>query len=99
MEYFLIHLKIEVKNICPICKSENVIKWTKRQTENRGIIQRYKCKPCNKTFTLDDGFFRMRNAPQKVTCAITYFTEEFLQEKFRNISKHFILIIQTTLLF
>ncbi len=60
----------EKKIICPKCGSQNVIKWTKRTTQNRGLIQRYKCKDCGKTFTLDDGFFRMRNAPQKVTCAI-----------------------------
>ena len=58
---------------CPQCKSENVIKWCKRKTENRGLIQRYKCKDCEKYFILDDGFFRMRNAPQKVTCAIDLF--------------------------
>ena len=61
------------KIICPICKSENTIKWTKRQTQNRGLIQRYKCKDCNKTFTIDDGFFRMRNHPKKITCALDLF--------------------------
>ena len=36
---------IMVQNIqCPECKKESVIKWTKRKTENRGLIQRYKCK-------------------------------------------------------
>ena len=64
---------ISNKIICSHCKSENIIKWTKRKTENRGLIQRYKCNTCNKTFTLDDGFKRMRNAPQKITCAIDLF--------------------------
>ncbi|MCX6742462.1 MAG: hypothetical protein NTX24_04820 [Candidatus Pacearchaeota archaeon] len=61
------------KIICRFCKSENTIKWTTRKTENRGLIQRYKCKDCNKTFTLDDGFFRMRNSPQKITQAVDLF--------------------------
>lgn len=61
------------KVICRFCKSENTIKWTKRKTENRGLIQRYKCKSCGKYFTLDDGFFRMRNAPQKITQAVDLF--------------------------
>ena len=65
--------KQEVKNICPICKSEKVIKWTKRQTQNRGLIQRYKCKGCGKTFVLNDGFFRMRNNAQKITSSIDLF--------------------------
>lgn len=64
---------ISNKIICSHCNSENITRWTKRQTENRGLIQRYKCKDCNKTFTLDDGFFRMRNTPQKVTCALDLF--------------------------
>jgi len=63
----------EKKVICRFCKSQNTIKWTTRKTENRGVIQRYKCKDCNKTFTLDDGFFRMRNSPQKITQAVDLF--------------------------
>ncbi len=61
------------KILCPNCNSVNIIKWCKRKTENRGEIQRYKCKDCGKYFTLDDGFFRMRNAPQKITQSIDLF--------------------------
>jgi putative transposase len=61
---------MENKIKCQKCSSENVIKWTTRKTQNRGLIQRYKCKDCDRTFVIDDGFFRMRNAPTKVTCAI-----------------------------
>jgi len=82
--------KGEVKKICPNCESSNVIKWTKRKTQNRGLIQRYKCKDCNKTFTIDDGFFRMRNHPNKITCAIDLSYKEFQQEKCRSIFRHFI---------
>jgi transposase-like protein len=78
--------KQEVKNICPICKSKNIIKWTKRKTENRGLIQRYKCNTCNKTFTLDDGFFRMRNTPKKITCAIDLF---YRGVSTRKVQEHF----------
>lgn len=78
--------KTEVKNICPICKSENVIKWTKRKTQNRGLIQRYKCKDCNKYFTIDDGFFRMRNNPKKITCAIDLF---YRGVSTRKVQEHF----------
>jgi len=78
--------EIEVKNICPNCKSENVIKWTKRKTQNRGIIQRYKCKDCGKYFTKDDGFFRMRNNPQKITCALDLF---YRGVSTRKVQEHF----------
>ena len=55
----MIQVNKEEKNkiICPICKSEKVIKWTKRQTQNRGLIQRYKCKGCGKTFVLNLLFY------------------------------------------
>ena len=76
----------EVKNICPICKSENTIKWTKRKTQNRGLIQRYKCKDCNKTFTIDEGFFRMRNHPKKITCALDLF---YRVVSTRKVQEHF----------
>jgi transposase-like protein len=61
------------KVLCPNCSSANTIKWCKRKTQNRGLIQRYKCKSCNFYFTLDDGFYRMRNTPQKVTQAVDLF--------------------------
>lgn len=58
---------------CPICKSNSIKKDGKRKTENRGLIQRYKCKECSHRFVIDDGFFRMRNNPQKITCALDLF--------------------------
>ena len=79
--------KQEVKKvICPNCNSTNVIKWTKRKTQNRGIIQRYKCKDCGKYFTIDDGFFRMRNNPKKITCAIDLF---YRGVSTRKVQEHF----------
>jgi len=64
---------METKIICSMCKSENIKKDGKRKTENRGLIQRYKCLECNKRFVLDDGFFRMRNSPQKITQSVDLF--------------------------
>ena len=78
--------KTEVKNVCPFCKSENCIKWTKRKTQNRGLIQRYKCKDCNKTFVIDDGFYRMRNHPKKITCAVDLF---YRGVSTRKVQEHF----------
>jgi len=64
----------EWKNIaCSNCNSNDIIKWCKRKTHNRGLIQRYKCKSCNSYFTIDDGFFRMRNTPQKISQSIDLF--------------------------
>jgi len=64
------------KNIsvsCPKCNSKNTIKRGKRKTQNRGLIQRYSCQDCNKRFVEDNGFYRMRNNPKKITCALDLF--------------------------
>lgn len=74
------------KIICPECKKENIKKDGKRKTENRGLIQRYKCKECFHRFILDDGFKRMRNEPQKITCAIDLF---YRGVSTRKIQEHF----------
>jgi len=64
----------EVKKvICPNCKSRKTKKRGFRQTENRGKIQRYFCNECKKSFVIDNGFFRMRNNPQKITLSIDLF--------------------------
>jgi transposase-like protein len=60
------------KIICPKCKSKEIIKWGKRKTENRGKIQRYCCKSCSETF-INDSFWKMKNSPQKITCALDLF--------------------------
>lgn len=61
------------KYLCPKCNSKKVIKRGKRQTENRGLIQRYSCKECSHRFVIDDGFFRMRNNNKKVTLCMDLF--------------------------
>lgn len=58
---------------CPNCKTQNIKKDGKRKTENRGLIQRYKCLECSKRFIQDDGFFRMRNSPLKITQSVDLF--------------------------
>jgi transposase-like protein len=63
----------EKKVCCPKCNSEKIIKRGKRKTENRGLIQRYGCLDCKKRFVVDDGFFKMKNSPQKVTLCLDLF--------------------------
>lgn len=67
----------DFKNVsvhCPFCKSKRLIKRGLRKTENRGKIQRYSCKDCKRRFVENDGFYRMRNSPLKVTgCLDMYF--------------------------
>jgi len=64
---------MKYKITCSECNKDNTIKWCKRKTQNKGLIQRYKCKDCNKFFTLDDGFKRMRNSSNKITLCLDLF--------------------------
>jgi len=61
------------KIVCPDCKAENIKKDGLRITEDRGLIQRYKCLECSHRFIQDDGFYRMRNNPQKITQSVDLF--------------------------
>lgn len=71
--------------LCTKCKGKNVKKNGARATENRGKIQRFKCKDCGFRFVKDDGFYRMRNSPQKITlCLNLYFSGVSL----RKIQEH-----------
>lgn len=65
--------KMKEKIKCPHCNGENIVRRGQRQTQNRGIIQRYGCQDCEKRFVVDDGFFKMKNAPQKVTLCLDLF--------------------------
>ena len=79
-QYPIVHMKYKnnkqtkyKKLSCPICKSNLIIKKGFRKTENRGLIQRFSCKNCSYRFVIDDGFFRMRNNPQKIIYALDLF--------------------------
>ena len=81
------------KNVsCPKCKSEKIIKRGKRATENRGLIQRYGCKDCNKRFVVDNGFWKMKNNPKKVTLCLDLFykgvSTRHVQEHFKAFYPH-----------
>jgi transposase-like protein len=77
---------------CPNCASESIIKRGQRKTQNRGLIQRYSCQDCDKRFVVDDGFFKMKNSPQKVTFCIDLFyrgvSTRQIQEHLQAFSPH-----------
>lgn len=76
------HKNLSVK--CCFCKSQNYAKWGKRKTAHRGFIQTYKCRDCNKRFTNDEGFYRMRNPEDKITQAIDLYFSNLSSRKVRN---------------
>ena len=72
--------------ICPKCNSNQIKKDGKRKTQNRGKIQRYRCKDCNLRFVIDDGFYRMRNHPNKITAGIDLY---YKGVSLRKVQEHF----------
>lgn len=75
---------------CRFCKSENIIRNGSRKTQNRGKIQRYICKDCNKSFCVDDGFFRMRNSDKIIAMSIDMYLSNLSSRKMRNqLMRHF----------
>jgi transposase-like protein len=68
---------------CPKCKSERIVRNAVRHNKS-GDIQRYMCKACEKRFSFNIGFEKMRATPQAITGAMQlYFTGESL----RNVQK------------
>ena len=72
--------------ICPKCNSNQTKKDGKRKTQNRGKIQRYRCKECDFRFVIDDGFYRMRNSENKITAGIDLY---YKGVSLRKMQEHF----------
>jgi transposase-like protein len=64
---------MDKETICRFCKSKNTIRKGFRKTQNRGKIQKYRCRDCNRFFVLDEGFLKMKNNPQKITLCLDLF--------------------------
>jgi hypothetical protein len=71
---------------CPHCKSEEVVKRGTFETKAHGKQQRFFCKKCSKRFIVQTAFYRMRNNPQKITCALDLF---YNGVSTRKIQSHF----------
>ena len=79
--------KISVK--CRFCSSESVVKRGWRATKNRGKQQRWLCNNCNKSFTLDLGFWKMKNNENLVTQSIDqYFQNLSSRVVQRNLNQY-----------
>ena len=64
---------------CPNCESVNLKKDGVRHNKNYDI-QRFKCKNCEKKFSINLGFEKMKASPQMITSALQlYFTGESLR--------------------
>jgi len=64
---------------CVYCHSVNIKKFGVRHNKN-GDIQRFLCGNCQKTFSINIGFERMKHNPQAITSAMQlYFSGESLR--------------------
>jgi len=73
---------------CLFCKSTNIKKFGVRHNKC-GDIQRYICRYCNKTFSLNIGFEKMKHDPKGITTAMQLY---FSGESLRNTAKSLKLI-------
>lgn len=70
-------------SICIYCDSEKITKDGLRHNKY-GDIQKYYCKNCNKYFTINLGFEKMKHNPQGITTAMQLY---FSGESLRNVAK------------
>lgn len=68
---------------CLFCKSSEIVKDGLRHNKH-GDIQKWYCKNCNKYFTINLGFEKMKHDPQGITMAMQLY---FSGESLRNVSK------------
>ena len=89
----------EPKITCPICKSEQVVKWGHRTT-TFGITQRYSCRDCDHKFVVDKGFCNMKNSPKTITLTLDLYFKGVSQRKIVDHLKQFenVTVNQSTVL-
>lgn len=70
---------------CVYCQSENIKKYGIRHNKS-GEIQRFLCGVCDKTFSVNIGFEKMKHNPQAITSAMQlYFSGESLRNTMRSL--------------
>ena len=68
---------------CIFCHSSEIVKTGIRKNKEFAI-QRFKCKTCNRTFSLNIGFEKMKHNPKAITTAMQlYFSGESLRNTMR----------------
>lgn len=77
--------KIEpvISENCIYCNSEKIVKDGLRHNKY-GDIQKFHCKDCNKYFTINVGFEKMKHDPKGITTAMQLY---FNGESLRNVAK------------
>jgi putative transposase len=89
----------EKKIACPYCKCEDLIQRGKRKN-HRGEVQVYGCKNCNRRFTHDLGFNRMKHTPETITLTLDLYFKGLSDRKIVDHLKQFhkVTVVHTTVL-
>jgi transposase-like protein len=76
--------------VCIYCSGLKVIKFGSRETKQRGKIQRYSCKNCNRTFCIDDGFKHRHKSEKTILDTLLLLPKMSLRElsDFMDLSKN-----------
>jgi len=70
---------------CIYCGSSNIVKDGVRKNKS-GTIQKFYCRQCNRYFTFNIGFEKMKHNPQAVTSAMQlYFSGESLRNTMKSL--------------
>jgi putative transposase len=91
--------RAEPKIICPSCKSENIISRGKRKNQ-KGEVQVYGCKDCQRRFTRELGFNRMKHTPEAITLTLDLYFKGLSDRKIVDHLKQFhkVTVVHTTVL-
>jgi len=68
---------------CKFCGSKRIIKRGIRRNK-KGRVQRYECKGCQRRFSVDDGFSKMKFNPKVVTLALDLYFKGISLRKIRD---------------
>ncbi len=71
--------------ICEKCNGKDIKKDGIRETKSRGEVQRYKCKNCSHRFSIDDGFWKMKNHEDKITSCMNMY---YARMSIRKMQEH-----------
>jgi transposase-like protein len=71
---------------CVFCKSSEEAVLAGKRYNKKGETQRLKCNLCKRRFTLDDGFWKMKNSPKIIAEALSLKKRGLSYEE---VSKHF----------
>ena len=73
---------------CRFCKSERVVKSGKRYNA-RDSVQVYLCRGCNRRFTVNDGFLKMRYSKDVISASIDLYAKGLALRKIQDFLNQF----------